>query len=234
MIGVFVVFAAAASTDDMSKADSRLVMRDFANCMANSHSNDARAFVTLDPSVPLTGQQTQLLHGDCMPRVSLATIPAVMGAHTPAIAMKGGRSAYRYALAEALLLRAYPRSMPVVGADAAQLAHPSLADSSPEPPKWRWGATEWADQVKHSQQDALASAFGECVVRSSPDESWALLKTEVGSAAEDAAIKPLVRPMAACLGKTGAMARGKFAIRGTIALNFYRLTMARPATQAAR
>ena len=236
MIAAYLLLTAAAawSGEDMSKADSRLVMRDFANCMAGHHSNDARAYLALDPSRPLTAEQAQLLRSDCMPMVSPAPIPVILGAHTPTIAIKGSRENYRFALAEALLLRTYRRSAPAIAPEAPPLSHPALVVGSPMPVDWHWDASEWFNHIKRSQQDALASAFGECVVRASPELSWTLLKTDVGSSAEAQAFEPLKPVLATCLGQTGGMAHGKFGIRGSIALNFYRLTMAAPMKVAAQ
>jgi hypothetical protein len=222
---LIILTAVVAQAEDLSIEDSRLVMRDLANCMASHHGRDARAFLELDPSVPLGSEQAQLVHGDCMPIVASDAVPVLAGARTPSIAMKGTTTQYQYALAEALLLRTYRRTTPTIPTDAPPLSHPSLAADAPLPSSWTRNSSEWTAQIQHSQHDALAGAFGECVVRASPDLSLALLRTVVGSGAEGDAFGALKPTLAGCLGKVHGMPSGKFGVRGTIALNFYRLAI---------
>ena len=73
---------------------------------------------------------------------------------------------------------------------------------------------------------AALSPFGECVVRASPAQSLAVLRTRVETPEEDAALKAVFPVLGSCLEKGSALRLNKFVMRGTLALNLYRLARA--------
>jgi hypothetical protein len=197
--------ASSAPAADLSKDESRIALQNFANCMARSYGRDAQAFVETDLANADLSKQLNLLHWECMP----ATLSRVM---PTAFEMQARPTHYRYALAEALLLRANRKSTPTINGNAPPLAHPASADGS---------------------QDERLSRYGECVVRASPDLSWALLKTDVASKEEKAALGSLSPTLAQCLAQDRSLQFGKFTVRGSIALSYYRLAKASGAVAGA-
>jgi hypothetical protein len=205
---------AAAGPRDLSTEDSRELMRDFSRCMAKRHGKDATAIVNWEPASQLPEGFYRLFKSDCLPRGGISGLQ-----------MRGKLTQYRYALAEALLLRAYGDAMPAGLANAGPLTHPAIPVGAPIPAKWRGDAAEWQEQVALSQAYAYVSAFGECVARAAPDQAWALLKTEVVSREEQVALAALAPAMSGCISKGQQVELNKFNVRGSIALNFYRLAM---------
>lgn len=215
MILALALALAAAGPRDLSTEDSREVMRDFSRCMAKHHAKEATAIVNWDPADQTPEGFYRLFKSDCMPRGGISGLQ-----------MRGKLTHYRYALAEALLLRTYRDAMPAGVATAEPLSHPAIPVGAPIPAKWRGDAAEWQEQVALSQAYAYVSAFGECLVRTAPDQAWALLKTEVVSKGEQAALEALAPAMSGCVSKGQQVELNKFNVRGSIALNFYRLAMA--------
>jgi hypothetical protein len=209
-------FALAAAAGDLSQDEGRIVMQNFASCMADVRNRNAQAFLALDPATPLN-VQTKLLHPACLPVKASARMPT-------SLTMHARMQHYRYAMAEALLLRANRRSTPVIAATAPRLDHSMIAAGAPAPANWVGGLSTWPAEISRSHQDARLSAFGECVVRASPDQSWALLKSDVASKAETAVFTALTPTLARCLAQDRSVQLGKFNVRGAVALNYYRLS----------
>jgi len=205
---------AVAGPRDLSTEDSREVMRDFSRCMAKHHAKEATAIVNWDPTDQTPEGFSRLFKSDCLPRGGISGLE-----------MRGKLTHYRYALAEALLHRAYDDAMPAGVATAEPLKHPAIPAGAPLPVRWRGDAAGWQEQVALSQAYAYVSAFGECLVRTAPDRAWALLKTEVVSKGEQAALEALAPAMSGCVSKGQQVELNKFNVRGSIALNFYRLAM---------
>jgi hypothetical protein len=70
------------------------------------------------------------------------------------------------------------------------------------------------------------SNFGECVVRAGPLESYVLLMTKTGSAEEQKSFSSLMPALSSCMSEGRTLELNKATIRGTIALNYYRLAHA--------
>ena len=77
------------------------------------------------------------------------------------------------------------------------------------------------------------SAFGECVVRTDPSGSHALLMTQVVSPEETAALKAVVPAFSSCVPAQRTLSFDKTVIRGAVALNYYRLAKALPGPREA-
>jgi hypothetical protein len=72
----------------------------------------------------------------------------------------------------------------------------------------------------------LLGKYGECVVRTDPAAAKALLQTRVETAGEVIAFDGLRPALAECLPEGKTLAFGKLVLRGTIAVNYYRLAHA--------
>ena len=175
---------------------SRAVLAEFSRCIVR-RKHDIAARVVLDPAASLGRERAEgLFISDCMP---------------PRSRMRVNATQMRYGLAEALTI-ADAKTLSFDFANVAPLAHPSSA--SP--------ASFAAEQAAL----AAASPFGECVVRAAPAQSLAVLRTRVGSPEESAAMESLFPLLGTCLGKGKEMRLNRFVMRGTLALNLYRLARA--------
>jgi hypothetical protein len=220
----FAAATAAPKQFDMSAEDSRLVVRDFARCEVKIAKKPSIELVEANPS-QWPGTKLPVVAPQCLPQRTDLTLSDLFWG-TGGFALRGRMTHFRYALAEALLHQTYRKAPPVILASAAALDHSPIPAGSPKPAAWNSGDDDWQKAVAQSQVDAQASAFGECVVRGSPAEAWALLNTDVASPAEMSAFKALTPALAGCMTKVGMMPKGKFNVRGTIALNYYRLAQA--------
>ena len=197
---------------DTSPAVSRKVMTEFAQCVVR-RKRDVAAQLVLDPSQQLGDEDNKgLFISDCMPSGSrMRAKPAQM----------------RYGLAEALVLadmKKAPNDLSLV----APLLHPPFVDRpmpaevAAEPERVaRWNAFAEAEQAY-----AALAPIGECVVRADPAGSLGLLKTEVESDAEKAAVAALAPVLPGCVKRGEKVSMNRFNLRGTIALNLYRLARA--------
>ena len=73
--------------------------------------------------------------------------------------------------------------------------------------------------------DAL-SMVGECAVRANPSGARDLLKARLNSKDEDAAVQALMPAFASCLAKGVQVHFNILSLRGTVAVNYYRLALA--------
>jgi len=198
---------------DTSPAVSRKVMAEFAQCVVR-RKHDVAAQVVLDPSQQLGDEDNKgLFISDCMPSGSrMRAKPAQM----------------RYGLAEALVL-ADVKTAPADLARVAPLQHlpfvdrPMPADVAADPER----VARWNAFAEAAQAYASLAPIGECVVRADPAGSLALLKTEVESEQETAAVAALAPVLPGCVKKGEQLSLNRFNLRGTIALNLYRLARAR-------
>jgi hypothetical protein len=197
---------------DTSPAVSRAVMAEFARCVIR-RKHDTAAEVVLDPSQQLGSEDNKgLFISDCMPSGSR---------------MRAKAAQMRYGLAEALVLAdvdAAPTDLSLV----APLQHPPFVDRpmpvevAADPAR----AAGWQAFAEAAQAYAALAPIGECVVRANPAGSLALLKTGVETDQEKAAIGALAPVLPGCVKKGEKISINRFNLRGTIALNLYRLARA--------
>lgn len=195
-----------------SPAVSRAVMSEFARCVVR-RKHDVAAEVVLDPSQQLGSEETKgLFISDCMPRGSRMRAKAVQ---------------MRYGLAEALVL-ADIKAAPTDLSQVAPLQHlpfvdrPMPADVAADPNR----VAGWQAFADAAHGFAAIAPLGECVVRANPAASLALLKTPVETEAEKTALGTLAPALPGCVKQGEQIAINRFNLRGTIALNLYRLARA--------
>ncbi len=137
----------------------------------------------------------------------------------------------KYALADALVQSELSRAAPLTNlALVARLGHGSIDPQDFLPPA---GKTLKPAQLKQLEQDKIKaqasiylSQYGECVLREDPASSHALLVAQPESAQETAAFGRLGPALAICLDRGHTLALNKMSLRGTLALNYYRLAKA--------
>lgn len=146
------------------------------------------------------------------------------------VQMRFPANTLRYTLADALF-RAQPPSQPlVIPPTLPELAHSSynqaeyLAAMAKDPQSRR--AQELALQRSQAIAAIFLSSFGECVVRATPAGAHALLRSSVLSPEENRAFVALRPAFAQCLDAGQNLTMNKAILRGTIALNHYRLAQA--------
>lgn len=142
---------------------------------------------------------------------------------------------YRYTLADALVRR----ELAALPAPDLTLV-PKLDHREPGPPPSRLSASgkplkdkdfqRALESHQRAQAFTFLSRYGECVVRMDPETSRALLLSDPLTPAESAQFEALKPTLAACLTPGETLTLGKLAIRGTVAINYYRLAKAAPAS----
>ena len=211
----------SAAQSDYSTAETRALMHSYARCVVErQHARAADAILRNVANDTILRDYPSLVIGSCLARDVRQTTK-----------MRFGGDLYRYALADALVSRdLLARPMPDFG-NVARLAH---RDPGPVPTQVttkgkRLGKKQY-DAALKQHQDAAAYAFlsryGECVVRVAPANSRALLATVPDTPAEAAAFKALSPAFGNCLVEGQTLELGKVALRGTVAVNYYRLAHA--------
>jgi hypothetical protein len=198
--------------DAPSQGVSRMVLDEFAKCIVR-RKHDAAARGVLDPDANLGKEREDgLFISDCMPGRTR---------------LRARATQVRYGLAEALTL-ADAGKLSLDFAGVAPLVHrpfvdrPMPADVAADPRRVAGWNAYAAEHVAY----AAVAPFGECVVRAAPAQSLAVLRTRVETAEETAALNALGPVLGPCLAKGSAMKLNKFVMRGTLALNLYRLANA--------
>lgn len=149
--------------------------------------------------------------------------------------MKFPADTMRYTLADALVRTEFLTSAPSI-ADAGPIHHAPLveADYQPRPGRKARPSELEALARKREMFDASSymSQFGECVVRGNPAASYHLIMTAVLSPQESEAFKALISTFGSCVTAGQTFKLDKAAVRGTIAMNLYRLAHAPRITAA--
>ena len=144
--------------------------------------------------------------------------------------MKFGSDLYRYALADALVNADYALVAETDFTNRLPLAHAPMPnqlelDAYLAPIKSKRRREEAQAEFNKRVGIAWLSRFGECVARRDPVNSrlWLLTATDV--AEETNRINNLSPAFSSCLGE-GTMRFNRITMRGTVALNYYRLAKA--------
>jgi len=212
---------AAGATETVKKdvRDIREVKARYGECVVSKHLLAARSFV-LKPDAKWRNDE-RIGDGDCL----LAAIEAADEAE-----MKFPGDAMRYALAEALVRREFSTGPSASITDAAPLAQPKLdeADYAPKPGK-KYNEAELKELAdSRSKQEAIIflASFGECIVRADPAQSYALIMSQHSSKEESAAFAGLNATLGQCFPTGQSLAFTRVILRGTVAMNYYRLAHA--------
>ena len=118
--------------------------------------------------------------------------------------LKGGASSYRYALAEAFLVRKFGENG--IG-NVASIAQLDLSKPAP-------------------MQIPGLNALAECAIRKDSAGTWALLRTDAASAEEKALFQRLAPALQACVAQGSTLKMQAFFVRGAIAETYYLLSKA--------
>lgn len=217
---VLFILAAVAPASAYSPHDTRQAIEQYGRCIAAKEERIASAAIVRNiDNGTLVRNYSRLIDGRCMPTPAHSTIK-----------VKFVGDQFRYALADGLVRRQLLRLPPPVLDGVAPLDHreptpPSRADKKGRP----LSEAKYAEAVKNYEQAqafAYVSRFGECVVRANPAGARALLATASDSVEEKAAFANLSSAMGNCLEEGSKIELSKLVLRGTVAVNYYRLAAA--------
>jgi hypothetical protein len=208
--------ATAAPTTD---PDTRRVFEDYTACVVKAHPKDAAEVVlsTLSGDKILKAYPN-LLSSDCLDPVEASQLQFPSGEFV------------RYGLAEQLVRREFAGGLPSDFGLAGPIHQMELDESSYQPKSGEKATPRLLAQLQQYKERDLAtrtlSLYGECVARADPAGALALVLSDASSREEAAAFTRLQPALSSCLVKGTTIQLDKAAIRGSIAMNLYRLAKA--------
>jgi hypothetical protein len=212
--------AAADSDSDYSPIEIRKVVDAYGKCIvAKQERRASEAIITNVNNRDLMREYPQLIDGGCL-SAPVATV----------VQAKFAGDQFRYALADGLFRKELANAPVLNPAAIPPLYHPiptppSRLDKKGRPLSQRAYANAMKDYEEHAAFSFL-SEYGECVVRANPAAARALLMAQPASPEESAQFAALQPVFATCLDEGHTVALGKLGLRGTIAVNYYRLAAA--------
>ena len=173
--------------------DTRRVVQKFANCLAKRSMSGVAQF--LDEKMDRLSPALRSRASDCLGE----------SIDSDESALKGQTDTYRYALAEAYVVRKYGDAGVADLSYIAPLEHPG----------------EGPESNRHG-----LGMLSECIIRKSPGESWNLLRTDAASVEEKTAFAALSPAMQSCVRRGTTMKMPAFFVRGAIAQTYYMISLA--------
>lgn len=196
-------------TIDRGHHQTRLILKDFAQCNVKAHRDDVRKYLLEDVGQAETAKLRQkALSFSCLEK---EIGPDDLQLRFTGVSLQGS-------LAEQMLAAEGLLSRPL---DVTAIAPLHYSELSPEELD-KLDATSRAETLA---QDYVFR-FGECVVRADVGGSAALLRTEPDSDAESGAFGQLMPAFRSCVEANRTLTGDKIEIRETIAYNYYRLASA--------
>lgn len=219
-----VLLASAAMADEAwDTKEVREVQARFGECVIKRHYQTARQFV-LAPNLDEKDYQraaSKVADGYCLVKASESS---------RGVEMKFPADTMRYALADALVQREFSAGPVSTFANSAPLEKVKFDEKEHQPkPGKKLKPAELKELEEHKAKHLVAiflAGFGECVVRAEPVQSHSLLMTKPGSSEENAAFAALRSRFGNCIVTGQTLSFSKTALRGTIAMNYYRLAHA--------
>jgi hypothetical protein len=215
-----VAFAINKSREVAEFEKNRRVMFDYAKCVVRQrHARAAEAILSNADDEVIKKRYAELIIPDCLVRV-------VGGAAE----MKFGGDLYRYALADALVNSDYATTSESDFSNRLPLAHivaPKKSDLDVFLAANKKKRIRERAQAAFVEQTGVSwlSQFGECVVRQDPTKARLWLLTPTDAPEETDRINDLQSAFSACLAQ-GSLTFNRISMRGTVALNYYRLAKA--------
>jgi hypothetical protein len=218
--------AAPGLTDDWEDADystkeTRALTHAYARCVVKRQAEKAsEAIVANVPTGVILREYRMLIRPECLVRNTKRSTQ-----------MRFGGDLYRYALADALVGRELAEQpVPDLGA-VPRLDHRNPG-GPPQPVDARGrklGKRKLeAARQSHARDTAFAflSRYGECIVRADTAGAKALLVAMPDSPEETSRFTALRPALSRCLPEGQTLRFGKVALRGSVAINYYRLARA--------
>jgi hypothetical protein len=204
-------YAVIPTSDEMSQSDLRLAYHTYGECIIKGHMRRAAEAILSNADDEALFDYRELFAGSCfhVPPGWL-TMFTLHADHV------------RYAIADALVAKQLATQ------PAPNLASVPLLDHrDPGPPPTAGRASEASlSAYKEKRAFSVLSQFGECAVRTDVAAAKALLLTEPESKEEAGAFTRLTPALANCMPEGETVTLTKLPLRGTIAVNYYRLARA--------
>ena len=199
---------------------NRRIMFNYAKCVVKErHDRASEAILSNVDNGTILRKYSDLIREDCL-------VNAVGGGAE----MQFGGDLYRYALADALVSADFAKTSDTDFSNRLPLAHTAMPSQS-ELDKYLASVKSKRKreeaQANFDKQASIAwlSRFGECVVRQNPIKARMWLLTPTDIAEETSRISDLRSAFNDCL-DNGTVKFNRVIIRGTVALNYYRLAKA--------
>lgn len=218
-LAVAMMTASTAAAFGANEAETRRVVRDYSRCVVKSHGNTAsKALITDSGNGAIEHLYPELIDGGCLSSVA------------GAVQLKFGGDLFRYGLAEALVSTRLVDDATTTFADRLPLAHlpmPDRVEFDAAMAEAKGNRQRDEAQKKYSRQVAIAwlSRYGECIARQEPVKARYWLLTAADSSEEISRINDLRPAFSTCLGE-GTIKFNRTTMRGTVAINYYRLALA--------
>ena len=208
--------AAAPSDSDYSTKETRALMHAYARCVVRRHpAKAAEAIATNADNAAILRHYRALIDDECLTRQVTANLQ-----------MRFTGDLYRYALADALVNREFAAQDLSDLSAVPRLDHRDPGEPPPPAGRGKKGERKYREAreaYELAASYALLSRYGECVVRLDPSGAKAVLLTEPDSADETTRFNAIRTALARCLPEGRTVAFGRVALRGSIAVNYYRL-----------
>lgn len=202
------------------EAENRKFMHDYAKCVVKSDGKVASEAIVSNASIVTIFERfPTLVYINCLCRVG-GDITKRFGGDI------------RYALADALVNVDFATNNELDFTNRLPLAHllaPSQSelDAALANTKSKRKHLELKERFDNQVRMAWLSRYGECIVRRDPVKARLWLLTPPDVPEETSRINELRPTFAACLGE-GTLKFNRATMRGTVAVNYYRLAMATP------
>ena len=209
--------AAWARDEGPGPDEVRRVVANYATCIVrHSHDQAARALLADSDNSMIKQDFRRLIDGDCL-RPDVKEI-------------EFGSDLSRYALADALVNAEFAKGGPSDFSDRPLLMHrqgPTQAqiDAAVAAVKSDKKRAKTREAYEEQKIVPALSQYGECVVRVDPVGTRLWILSKPGSTEEAARIDALRHAFGVCL-KDGKVVFSKETLRGTVALNYFRLAHA--------
>lgn len=221
--------AAWAAKDSRNTAKVRKLMFDYARCVVKSQRARASdAIVSNANNRTILDRYPKLISSECLGRTG------------GDVQMTFSGDLYRYALADALVNTDFATRGETSFADRLPLAHlPAPVSAELDAALAKTTSKRKQAELRENFGKQLGvswlSRYGECVVRQAPVKARLWILTPPETAEETSRINDLRPAFAACMAE-GTMKFSKATMRGTTAINYYRLAMAtaQPVAERAR
>lgn len=221
---------------DIKQPELKKLVREYARCLVAKRADVASdAILSNTPAYFLRKQFGLLFDSDCM---SSAT--RVLKASDGAVSVVFSSESLPYALADALINARFAADGPANFDNRLPLAHRPLPDRAvfdaelvKTKDKRRRDALEKG--FRDSFGAAWLSRFGECAVRKQPEKARLWLLTLPDGPEEVSRVSDFASAFAPCLpAEAGPVRFSRMTMRGTVAINYYRLAMATPQPSAGK
>ena len=202
-------------------ATNRKIMHAYARCVVKMKRIQAgEAIISNSDNGTIMKRYSDLISSECMAQTG------------GSVQMRFGGDLYRYALADALVNSEFSAGGDSNFSNRLPLAHlltgtQAELDAAVAKTKSKSKRAELEEDFKKRFGVAWLSRYGECVVRRDPVKARLWLLTPPDGPEETSRITDLMPAFNECLGE-GTLKFNRVTMRGTVAINYYRLAKATP------